>query len=181
MSAHLTESEIVDLADGIAGESLTAHASHCAECQARVETFAAALREAREADVPEPSPEYWQAFRREVEARLEQEARPWWRSPLRPLPVLVTLAVAVVLAVGLVGPRAPQPPATLAPAPMPAWSALPEVEDGGLLVIEALGAPVEDTATEGCRAAYDCLASLSDAESEAVLQAMKTEIEGRQL
>ena len=92
---------------------------------------ATGLALARAADVPEPSPLYWESFRRQVGRRIVEEA------PRRAVarvaaPAFATAAAASSSALLFVrgGPRGS---ARAGAAPLPAWSALPPAEeDAGL-------------------------------------------------
>jgi hypothetical protein len=57
---HLTESEIVDLLDGQLAPERLRHAEDCTSCGAQADALAAIVRAARGADVPEPSPLFWE-------------------------------------------------------------------------------------------------------------------------
>jgi hypothetical protein len=47
-------------------------------------------------------------------------------------------------------------------------------------LIEGVASP-EDAASEGCRATYECLAALSDEESNRVTETLRRELDGRSL
>ena len=124
---------------------------------------------ARDAEVPEPSPFYWEAFRRSVERRIESDStgrsRRWAWLPL------VATAAAVLLAVPALRPA-------LAPAPaavLPAWSALPPADqDTGLAVLEGLDiADADLSAVEGERDVVEALADLSDDEAREFQDALR--------
>jgi len=100
-----------------------------------VEEARAALDLARGAEVPEPSPLYWEAMRRSVGRRIAEEPRRpprWaWLGPL-------AAAAAVLAVVALTTGRTHAPSGSPAPA-LPAWSALPPAEDDpSLEVLEGL-------------------------------------------
>ncbi len=55
---HLSHDELLDAAEGHGGGR--EHVDACTACRAEVEALAAALREAKSVDVPEPSPLFWE-------------------------------------------------------------------------------------------------------------------------
>jgi hypothetical protein len=133
MTAHVSDDAVVDLALGAGTASERAHAGRCEACARRVREAASALELAQRAEVPEPSPFYWQALRHGVSQRIADEGR-----STRRWAILVPLAAAAaVLAVIVNGPTLPVK-GPLAPG-LAAWSALPlEEEDDGLRVLEGL-------------------------------------------
>jgi hypothetical protein len=175
MSKHLTEPELLDLAEGAGGEESRAHASGCASCAARVRGAGLGLGLARGAEVPEPSPLYWQAFRRQVGDRIAREARHGgraWRLPA------LAAAAALVAAVSLVSSRDGPAPATPEPALLPAWSGLPPAEDDpGLLVLQALAARGDGAGAVPDEEVSEALVALSEDESRALVEALR--VEGR--
>jgi len=150
------------------------HVETCPACRSRLDAAREALAWASEAQVPEPSPLYWTAFRAQVSRRIDSE-----RARRRRFGLWSGLAAAAGLA-GAVAflARGPEPsPAAL--AVLPAWSALPSAEDdAGLAVLEAL-APVSLELAE-CRGLDDCLGDLSEAESLELAEALRQEM-GRDL
>ena len=137
---------------------------------------------AQQAEIPEPAPLYWEAFRRQVGSRIASEA-PVRRLAFGALPSFAAMAAVIAVAFGLAT-RGSQPPALPTPAPrLPAWSALPSADqDLGLSVIQAMAPSAEELAgAEGCRVTHDCLGSLSDEESAALADALRVELGGRAL
>lgn len=141
MMRHLSDEAVLDLAEGGGRDTSRAHVVECAPCAERVEEARAGLALARRAEVPEPSPLYWEAMRRNVERRIAEEPRrgsrwAWF------LPLAATAAAIAV--VGLATGRATAP----GPSPEPllsAWSALPpEDEDVSLDVLEGLAVTTGD-------------------------------------
>ena len=66
---HPTDAVLLDVLDGVAEGQARRHVAACAECAARVEEARQGLALARQADVPEPSPLYWEDFRSQVGRR----------------------------------------------------------------------------------------------------------------
>jgi len=124
MTRHLSDEQVPDLAEGLGSPAEREHVAACAACTARVEEVRGVLALARRAEVPEPSPLYWEALRRNVGRRIDDERRgprPAW------LPALAATAAVVVATIALTVGRPPAP-APSAP-PLPAWSALPPAAD----------------------------------------------------
>jgi hypothetical protein len=175
MTAHVSDAALVDLALGAGGARDRAHAGSCEACGRCVEEARGVLELARQAEVPEPSPLYWEALRRGVGRKIaEDKARtPGWA-------VLVPLAAAAALVAVLVtGPASP--PRDAASPPLAAWTALPLVEeDDGLRVLEGLalegGELAEWDEADGL-GAY--LANLTDEDSRVLAQTLRERGQGR--
>lgn len=137
---HLDEETLWNALESEPAPEARAHLDVCAECRQHLEQAREALDWARDAAVPEPSPLFWDSFRRKVSRRIEQRER--WATVGR-VAGLAALAASLILAVRVSGPApAPAP----AEARLPAWTALPAVEeDASLDVLRAAfdGEPVE--------------------------------------
>lgn len=59
-TTHLSESELVDLAEDTLDPRRAAHADTCATCRDQADGLRAMLRDTRSVDVPEPSPLFWE-------------------------------------------------------------------------------------------------------------------------
>jgi len=172
MTRHLSEGELVDLALGATGKDRE-HAAGCASCSFRLEELQQGLALARKADVPEPSPLYWDALRRNVSRRIAEEPRPlanWGR--LLPL----VAAAAALLAIALSGGHALRQLRHVSAPVLPSWSALPpEEDDPGLVVLEGLARTEgELTAWEEGRGLGAFLADLSEADELALADGLRT-------
>jgi hypothetical protein len=170
MTRHVSDESLPDLAEGGGSEADRAHAVACGPCAARVEEARAALALARRADVPEPSPLYWAAMRRNVGRRIAEEPRraPRW-AWLAPVAAAAAVAV-VVLTTGRTHAPSVPPERTLA-----AWSALPPAEDDASLeVLEGLAVADADLAEldEG-RGVGAFLAGLSDEDNRALADSLR--------
>jgi hypothetical protein len=183
MWGHLTEESLLDLVFGKGDEGARRHAEECAACRARVADAQEALRAAEHADVPEPSPLYWEAFRRQVGRRIEEEpaARPaLWRF----VPAFAALAATLAIGLALLARSSGPVPSPATQPTLPAWSPLPAAdEDVGLTLIEAL-APSADAASVSALAecpVEECLAGLSNEESRAVAESLRQQLSGRTL
>ena len=171
MSRHLSDESLLRLAQGGDADGERAHVLACARCAGQVEEARAGLDLARRADVPEPSPLYWEAMRLRIERRIAEEPR---RSPVWAwlAPVLATAAAVAVVA--LTTGRA-HAPAGLPGPTLPAWSALPPAEDDtSLAVLEGLAVADGDLGTldEG-RGVSAFLAGLSDEEYRALADSLR--------
>jgi hypothetical protein len=176
MKPHLTDEAIVDLALGEAAASERVHAEACAACAARAAEARAAFELARRAEVPEPSPLYWQALRSGVSRRIAAAEREPKHFGVR-LPLAAAAAVLAV-AVSLRSARPPARPEPPARAALPSWSALPlEEEDDGLRVLEglALASGSLDWPADGLDG---YLASLSEDESRELAEDLRRQGQG---
>jgi hypothetical protein len=110
---HLTSDELIELAEGSGTERARHHLVICEECRRQEAELEAILAVAREVDVPEPSPLYWDQFSARVRTAAEAEGRPrrlpaltWsWRSLA---PVGAVVAAVLLAALYLTG-RRPAP------------------------------------------------------------------------
>ena len=125
---HLTGDELVDLADGVVLESDVPHVAACATCRQQLTELRATLAMASEAEVPEPSPLFWDHFSsriREAVATQGAAGVRWWRRlaswPGIMAPISALAAALLIVAIVLVS-RAPvlpeaQPPTSVASTP----------------------------------------------------------------
>lgn len=112
---HLSPVELVDGIEGTLAESRALHLAACDECRRLAEALRATRAEARGAEMPEPSPLFWDHFAarvREAVAAEPERRSPWgwlWRPALGwSLAIaLVVLIVATVVWRGrpMSGPR----------------------------------------------------------------------------
>lgn len=181
MSRHLSEAELVEWVEGAAEPAARAHVAECAECRDRGEAFRGALDLAADAEIPEPPQDYWGSFRQGVDGRIARDAARARSTSRWLVPGFAGLAAALVLAVLLPRPAPPPAPQRAEAPALPAWSALPESDDVGLELIQALAPSPEEAAWESCRAAYDCLASLTDSETAALTETLERDLDGRSL
>jgi hypothetical protein len=176
--AHLRDDVLIDLLEGTASEQAREHAAACPTCRSRLEQSRSGLDAAREADVPEPSPLFWQGFRREVDSRIRSDAAPWRRLAVSPW---LAAAAVLVVALALLLPGRSEPPAagTVA-AVLPAWSPLPPAdEDPGLEVLAAVLPSADLEPLAGCQGLGDCMAdaaALSEDERAALAEALRREM-----
>jgi hypothetical protein len=182
VSQHLTDDVLLDVLEGAADEEARTHYAECTACARRVDEARDGLALLGEAEVPEPSPLYWASFRRQVGHRLSSPAfrlaRPALLAPL--------LAAAAAVAVALWGSFSVHAPSGAGPgvaSVLPAWSALPpldegEGEDEALAVLRAVAPSAEEMAVgASCQGAAACLvAELSDEESAALVDALRQEL-----
>jgi hypothetical protein len=176
MGKHLSEESLMDIVEGVADGAARAHLASCSGCRSRVDEAVLGLARAREAEVPEPSPLYWEAFRRQVGRRIVSEAKTAWR--WRVIPLLAASAALVVIV-----PRLQAPPAVSVARVVPAWSALPPAdEDAGLAVLQSLAASDAELnpAREG-RGVAELLGDLSEEENQALADALRRKLEEGEL
>jgi hypothetical protein len=121
---HLNAEELVDIAEGTRPESAAPHLASCEPCRAQLWELRAMMSIAQDAEVPEPSPLFWDHLSSRVSRVVEEEAdarlrpsrylTPWRDLKLSRFVVwqgLGALAACLVIAVAL-GSR------VLAPAPV---------------------------------------------------------------
>jgi hypothetical protein len=173
MFGHLSEADLVDVLEGTASAKSRAHAGDCPRCSEGLASAREGLALASGGAVPEPSPLYWETFRRGVERRMSAPQRSWPRF-LVPLAAAAALAFVVLFPAGR-GLLGPGPTPSLAPA-LPSWSALPPVEeDGDLEVLAAVVESQPDTAMAILvppAVVEEELYGLSEAEGRALLEAL---------
>jgi hypothetical protein len=97
---HLNEEELLDLADGTTPESSALHLASCAECRGQLDGLRAAMSAAADADVPEPSPLFWDHLSAQIRERTaaESDGLNRWPLPFRWPRLAIPLAgLAVIL------------------------------------------------------------------------------------
>jgi len=95
---HLTLDEFVDAVEGTRSDASLPHLADCEACRRELARLRAAMTSAaEEADVPEPSPLFWEHLSAQVGERIDAEPdRRWWLSWTRPA-VLVPLSALAIL------------------------------------------------------------------------------------
>jgi hypothetical protein len=170
---HLSDESVIEMATGEGRDGDAAHAAACADCERRVRESRETLALLQRAEMPEPSPFYWEALRSGVRERIADE-----KKRVSAWTLLPPLAAAAALTFLLWGGGA-KPPAAIAPS-LPAWSPLPAAEeDEGLRVLEGLAltayADAEWDEPEGL-SAY--VADLSDEDSRTLADTLRRRAEG---
>lgn len=98
---HLTPDEIVDAVEGALVRARQVHLESCGACRGSVERLGLVLRQVRAADMPEPSPLFWDRLSARVRVAIAVEAAPPARSQWLTWPVLAPLAGLALLVVAL--------------------------------------------------------------------------------
>jgi hypothetical protein len=114
--SHLTADELVDAAEGTLNPARMAHVSNCGICRGEAARLELVLRGALDADVPEPSPLFWEQLSSRVhhaiaaeEATAREWTPEWLRWPvLAPITALALIVIALAAAVAR-GPAAKVP------------------------------------------------------------------------
>lgn len=163
---HLSPSEFVDSAEDTLPAARAAHADACDACRAQAAVVRDAMRAAAAAEVPEPSPLFWEHLSARVREGIaaEQPRGAWsWtggRASLR-LAAAIAVIVAIVSTVWLVrnpgGPHRTRPStpelAASTPAPDRSGDLDPGVEPGDAEVWAVLTAAASTMAIEEAGAA----------------------------
>jgi anti-sigma-K factor RskA len=112
---HLRADQLIDLAEGQEHPAARGHLASCETCQRQLTELRAALGAAREVQVPEPSPLFWDRFSARVRDAVAAESAPrrfgastwrWWAA------APIAVAAVVVVALYVAAPRPPAAPAT---------------------------------------------------------------------
>ncbi len=174
MWGHPGDERLIELAQGAGEAGARQHVASCAVCRTQVEELRATLHGLQGVDVPEPSPLYWEAFRRQIARRIDEPtsasaaARWWW---------LPALAAALAL-FAFVVPRpwrglAPSPPPSVAAVALPAWTPLPTIEDDeGLAVLQGLASTGAMASVGECQDLAECAAELGEHQGEDLARAL---------
>jgi hypothetical protein len=130
---HLGPDELIDLAEGVRAEGDAPHLASCGACRGQLAELRAALltlsgvSAAEAADVPEPSPLFWDHFSARVREAVAAEgsprrhgrwglfsawSRPRWLGPVPLAGACAMIAVAVALTSYFLAPGVPEPPAS---------------------------------------------------------------------
>jgi hypothetical protein len=182
MPGHLSDDRLIEALDkhGPRDERSRRHLEGCEACGAQVRELAQTLRLASDADIPEPSPLYWEAFRQQIGRRLDEEPRSFAGKRFW-IPGLTAVAAASLVIASLV-PWSQTLTSRAPAAHLPAWSALPEEDDTALAVLQRLSPSDEEVdSLAGAGGVADRLADLSDDESRSLADALRGEWEGRKL
>jgi hypothetical protein len=114
MSNHLSPEEFVDAIDGVLTASRQSHLDGCEACRGEVAALGGLARQVDvAAEVPEPSPLYWDHLSRRISEATANDAASapaWWQLSWRPLVAGGAMVVAAALVVML---RAPGPAVTV--------------------------------------------------------------------
>jgi hypothetical protein len=171
---HLSDEALMDALEGAGGGPAAGHLASCADCAARLDEARLGLDLTAVATVPEPPGVYWQSFPRQVARRIDAApaVRPWGMWIARGVAATVAVAAAVAtLSLALSQRQYSRPPVEVAQT-LPAWSPLPAAEeDPGLPVLQALGA--DAVPAMECVGLAECLADLSDEESQDLVRSLR--------
>jgi hypothetical protein len=120
---HLQPDELIDLAEGTRLDASAPHLQACAACRGQLADLRAMMSRASQADVPEPSPLFWDHLSARVRESVTAEGVPrgawfgWLQSgALTPLSIggIAVVVLAVALSVGVRHvPGRSSPPASL--------------------------------------------------------------------
>jgi predicted anti-sigma-YlaC factor YlaD len=176
---HIQDEDWITLVETGGDAEQRAHVAACDACRATLAEVREGWELAREAEVPEPSPLYWESFRRGVGRRIAQEA-PRLRSGPRHVRWALAATVLISLSLSVVALREQMATREATLTTLPVWAPLgPSDEDPGLSVLEGLD--VADLSQASCGDVSLCLADASDEDGERVAQELQKELKGRSL
>jgi hypothetical protein len=177
---HLSVDDRLALIEAL-GEPRHPHLAGCEQCRSEVASARAVLSGARETDVPEPSPLFWDHFSARVSARIDAEPGATAVRRRMPWRVLVPLAAAVAVMVMTVAVERGRPVApTLPPVAAVVEDGAPAPEEGGWVVlgdlagdfdVETLGDSLGHSLSGGAESAVWRLNESERAELTRLLQA----------
>lgn len=140
---HLTPDELIDAVEGTLDPARHEHLASCELCRREVAGLASVLTEARQVEMPEPSPLFWDHFSARVRTAVDGETAlarrnlgggGWWRWPvLVPIGALALVIFALMSAVPRRAERI---------APVAADAVVGDValsDDGWILVADLVG------------------------------------------
>jgi hypothetical protein len=117
---HLTPEQLVDIADGTSASEAEGHLAACAECRRQLADMRGVMAMVSDADVPEPSPLFWEHLSARVDAAVAAEPAPsgwnWWARAALPfvLATAAAIAIAFVTTTRLIAPHPlPSPPGAI--------------------------------------------------------------------
>jgi hypothetical protein len=176
--SHIQDEEWITLVEDGGDPEQRAHVVSCVACQATLSEVREGWDLAREAEVPEPSPLYWESFRRGVGRRIAQP--PAFRTASRSLRWALAASVLISLSLSLIALREQAVTRNPGAATLPVWAPLmPSEEDPGVPVLEGLD--VADLSHAACSDVSLCLADASEEDGERVAVELRKELKGRSL
>ncbi len=148
---HLNSDELVDLAEGTRHERSAPHLAGCERCRVQLRELRAMLAAAQDADVPQPSPLFWDHLSARVREAVAEEGAPRFFTRLKPSRYAWLAAAAALLIAVVVSSRSTAPARVSAPVAR------------AVLVSDAPAAPeLLDDVTSGDDPSLTLVAILSD-------------------
>jgi hypothetical protein len=115
---HLSPEEFVDVAEGSRTEASLPHLAACDRCRRELADLRRTMTVAVDADVPEPSPLFWEGLSARIGERIDAESdRSWWQAWIRPRVLVPLSAAAVLVVIVTLAPRSPSARVVVGPAP----------------------------------------------------------------
>ena len=194
MTSHLSSQEFVNALDGALVDARQSHLDGCASCQAQVQELRTLLEDAAPgADMPEPSPLFWDHFQARVLTAVQDETAParqaWWKNwaDARTLVAVSVTIVAVVASASLYlsRPVTPGPDALTDGAELAEPSVLAEAStsldgDEWDFVTSVMGTMKDDELHEVLTPTHDsvdaAMEALTSAERERFMKLLKAEL-----
>jgi hypothetical protein len=142
---HLSEEDLIDLADGARSGDSAPHLASCESCRRQLADLRAAMSAVAGVEVPEPSPLFWRHLSARVREAVSNEERasasawmprwPGWRSVV-PAAAVAAVVLAAAVTLRMEWPRPAVPPERLQPPLVAVVGATPG-EDGVSLADDA--------------------------------------------
>jgi hypothetical protein len=120
---HVNSDDLVDIAEGTRPEASVSHLAECEPCRAQLRELRAMIAAAKDVDVPEPSPLFWDHLSARVNEAVAAERAPrrswhhallWRRGVVDPMLAVAAVALLIAVVLPRVHPPAPVPPAPTA-------------------------------------------------------------------
>ena len=130
---HLTPEEFVDAAEGTRSESSLPHLADCDRCRRELADLRRTMTVAADAEVPEPSPLFWEGLSACIGERIDAESGgSWWQAWIRPRVLVPLSAAAVLVLIVTLAPRSPSARVVVPVGPAPTVAVEPPNDSADL-------------------------------------------------
>lgn len=155
---HLSEVDLIDLAEGTRAESSAPHLAWCERCRRELAALRQTMADAADIEVPEPSPLFWDHFSTRVSEAVAGEvarAQPSFASRLRGAVLdalgrravlwpAVAAVAALAIAVGVRSPSRADPDRVGITASDPVASVAPAADDPALVLVSQMAGSLDE-------------------------------------
>ena len=130
---HLSSEEFVDAAEGTRPEASLPHLAECDRCRRELADLRRTMAVAVDADVPEPSPLFWEGLSACIGERIDAESGgSWWQAWIRPRMLVPLSAAALLVLIVALAPQSRNARVTAPVVPAPAAAVEPSNDSGDL-------------------------------------------------